>query len=197
MMGRTTMRYRRRLLKSNGMTISVVRGFTLIELMVTIAVMAILLAVAIPSFNDVLLGNKLTAHANNLVASTFIARSEAIKRNVAVTLCASSDGANCATSGGWEQGWIVACKTTDNASCDSIGPGWIVLQRQQAASSGLKISESGANLSLSFSPTAVGTTQAALTVCRATPTVGGQERVVDISATGRATVRKTSNAACS
>ena len=80
------------------------RGFTLIELVVTLTVAAILLAIAVPSFYDATLGSKLASYANNFVASVSLARSEAIKRNAAVTLCASSDGASCA-SGGWEQGF--------------------------------------------------------------------------------------------
>ena len=47
------------------------------------------------------------ASANDLLASVQLARSEAIKRNVAVTLCASADGTTCAGGGGWEQGWVV------------------------------------------------------------------------------------------
>ena len=158
------------------------QGFTLIELMVTISVLAILLMIAVPSFNDATLGSKLSAYANNLVASAHLARSEAIKRNTAVTLCVSSNGASCA-SGGWEQGWIAL--STDGT----------IIQRQQALPAGLKIT-GGAN-SLAFQPSGVGATTATFTVCRATPTVGGQERVVSISATGRPGVEKTTVGSCS
>lgn len=172
------------------------RGFTLVELMITIAVAAILLGIAVPSFNDVVLGNRLSSHANNLVASVNMARSEAIKRNIRVTLCASADGANCATSGGWEQGWIVQYDA-DNNSCNAASPNWQVIHRQQAASGGLKITEAGSTRTLCFEPTGVGATSATLTVCRATPSAGGQERVVSITATGRASVKKTTAGSCS
>jgi type IV fimbrial biogenesis protein FimT len=157
------------------------RGFTLIELMVTISVMAILLMIAVPSFQDATLGSKLGSYANNLVAGAHLARSEAIKRNRAVTLCVSSNGTDCAT-GGWEQGWIV--RATDGT----------VIQRQQALPAGLKIT-GGAN-SLVFQPSGVGATAATFTVCRATPTVGAQERVVEITATGRPGVKKTTTGSC-
>lgn len=158
------------------------RGFTLIEAMVSIAVMLVLMAIAVPSFKDASLGSQLRASANDLVASAHLARSEAIKRNAVVTMCASSDGENCATSGGWEQGWIVLGTTT--------------LRRQAAVSSGLSITAGGV-ISLSFQPTAVGATAAVFTVCRATPTVGREERIVTIDASGRPWVRKTANGACS
>lgn len=173
------------------------RGFTLIELMVTIAVMAILLGIAVPSFNEVTLGGKLGSYANNFVASVNMARSEAIKRSVRITLCATADGTTCATSGGWEQGWVVKCKTTNNTTCDAAGPNWIVLHRQQALPSGLKMADSSSKLSMTFEPTGVGATSASLKVCRATPSAGGQERVIDVTATGRASVRKTTTGSCS
>jgi type IV fimbrial biogenesis protein FimT len=175
----------------------VAHGFTLVELMVTIAVAAILLSVAVPSFTDALLGSRLGAYANDIVASTLLARSEAIKRNVIVTVCTSGDGATCAGSGSWEQGWIVACKTSDNINCDPAGGNWLVFQRQQALASGIKITEAAAKIALDFQPTGVGSTQAALTVCRSMPTAGNQERVVTISATGRASVTKTTTGICS
>lgn len=172
-------------------------GFTLIELMVAIAVLAILLGIAVPSFKDALLGSTLTSQANNLVAAINLARTEAIKRNVRVTLCASSDGLACASSGGWEQGWIVKCQTTDHLSCDANGPDWIVVHRQQATSSGLKISESSDQRTVTFDPTGIGATAATFTVCRTTPNVGSQERVVSVTATGRAYVSKTATGSCS
>lgn len=158
------------------------RGFTLIELMIAVAIMAILMATAAPSLIDIVLGNKLNSFANNLVASTILARSEAIKRNSLITLCVSSNGTSC-TSGGWEQGWIVKSGTQ-------------IIRKQAAASDGLRITDAGALTSLDFDPSGVGTTSGTLKVCRAAPTAGAQERVVSISATGRASVARTTTGTC-
>ncbi|TFW09375.1 prepilin-type N-terminal cleavage/methylation domain-containing protein [Oxalobacteraceae bacterium OM1] len=160
-------------------------GFTLVELVVTMAIMAILLAVAVPSFKDATLSTSLGGYANSLVASSFLARSEAIKRNATVKMCVSTDGQQCAT-GGWEQGWIVAY--TDGTTNTTT-----VLQRQAAATSGFHIN--GDVSTITFQPTGVGATQATLTVCRATP-VGPHERVVTVSATGRASIAKTTTGSC-
>lgn len=173
------------------------RGFTLIELMVTIAVMAILLGIAVPSFTNAVLGSKLGSYANNFVASVNMARSEAIKRNIRVTLCATADGSSCAASGGWDQGWIVKCQTTNNTTCDAAGPNWIVIHRQQVMASGLKMTAESDVRSITFEPTGVGVTPATLTVCRATPSAGSQERVIRVTATGRASVSKTTTGTCS
>jgi type IV fimbrial biogenesis protein FimT len=168
-----------------------VQGFTLVELLVAIAVFAALLAIAIPSYNAMTLGSKLRAHANELVAGASLARSEAIKRNSVVRMCVSSDGASCG-AGGWEQGWLVFHDSNNNGA---LNAGETVLLRQKAASSGFRII--GTVASVSFQRTGVGATAATLTVCRATPSVGGQERVVNITATGRASVTKTNAASCS
>lgn len=166
-------------------------GFTLIEMMVTIAVLAILLALAVPSFNDAVLSGKLSTIANNLVASTHLARSEAIKRNNQVTLCVSTDGSTC-TGGTWNQGWIVMCPTNDNVACNPAGANTMVFQTQSAAPPGFSVSEGGGATTLVF--TSTGGVQAApytLTICRATPSVGSQNRVVNIIATGRTSVTTT------
>jgi len=63
------------------------RGFSLVELMVTIAVLAILLAIGIPSFASLIASNRLTSATNELVAALQTARTEAIRRNVRVTVC--------------------------------------------------------------------------------------------------------------
>ena len=80
-------------------------GVTLIELMITISIAAILLAAGTPSFMKMLAKNKLEAQASDFVSGLNTARSEAVLRNVRVTMCRSSDGASC--SGDWEDGWIV------------------------------------------------------------------------------------------
>jgi type IV fimbrial biogenesis protein FimT len=171
-------------------------GFTLIELMIAISILAILLGIAVPSFTDASLSSKIGSQANNLAAGANLARSEAIKRNATVVLCVSTNGTSCAASGGWEQGWIAACRTTTNTVCDGAGPNWMVFHRQPAAPTGFKISADPAATSINFSPSGVGTTTSTLTVCRATPTVGTQQRQVQINATGRPAVIKTTASTC-
>lgn len=73
------------------MRVRINSGFTLIELMVTIAVAAVLLTVAIPSFRDLLARNELTTTANAWVGALSTARAEAVKRNQSVALCGDDD----------------------------------------------------------------------------------------------------------
>ncbi len=81
------------------------RGFTLVELMVTLAVVAILLTVGVPNMRDFIKNNRLTATTNAFVSSLTLARSEAVKQGRNATLCVSSDQATC-TGANWAQGWL-------------------------------------------------------------------------------------------
>lgn len=80
-------------------------GFTLVELMVTIAVLAILLMIGVPSFSGVIASNRLSTGANELVASLQLARMESMRRNTRVIVCRSADQATCSTGTTWT-GWI-------------------------------------------------------------------------------------------
>lgn len=82
------------------------RGFTLIEMMITIAVAAILLGLALPSFRGVINNNRVTAEANDLVGALNVARAEAVSRGRPVSVCASADGTACSDSTEWDAGWI-------------------------------------------------------------------------------------------
>jgi type IV fimbrial biogenesis protein FimT len=82
-------------------------GFTLFELLTTIAVLGILLAVGVPSFSSIIRNNRIAAATNDLVTALTFARSEAMKRGDMVTTCPSEDQAACAGSNDWSTGWIV------------------------------------------------------------------------------------------
>ncbi|MEW6039717.1 MAG: GspH/FimT family pseudopilin [Pseudomonadota bacterium] len=88
-------------------------AFTLIELMVGIAVAAILITVGIPGFRDLILDNRMAAQINSLVADLSYARSEAVKRNDDVIVCKrNTAGTACDDTKRWTDGWIVLSGTT-------------------------------------------------------------------------------------
>ena len=92
------------------------QGFSLVELMVALAVLVILVTVAIPSFNSTILRMRGSAVADKLISSLNLARSEAISRNTRVTVCASSDGVDCDNSASnWNSGWIATWQDLEAA----------------------------------------------------------------------------------
>ncbi|MBL8264077.1 MAG: GspH/FimT family pseudopilin [Xanthomonadaceae bacterium] len=82
------------------------RGFSLIEMLVTLAVLAIVIGLASPLFTTMTNRNRLTGAANETVAAFQIARSEAIRRNVRTVICESVDSVTCRNGSPW-RGWIV------------------------------------------------------------------------------------------
>ena len=93
-------------------------GYTLIELMAMLAVVSILVLIGLPSMSVFFESNRMISNSNDLVAGLNIARSEAIKQQIRVTLCQSADTASCTGSGQWEDGWIVFQDPNGNATVD-------------------------------------------------------------------------------
>ena len=89
------------------------QGFTLLELMITIAVLAIIVALAVPSFTSLLNSNRLSTGANNVVAGLQVARMEAVRRNTPVTFCRSANRTSCqANTAAWAS-WLVIIPATN------------------------------------------------------------------------------------
>jgi type IV fimbrial biogenesis protein FimT len=83
-------------------------GLTLIELLITLFVLGILLGIAIPSFRESILNNRISSQLNSISGTIAFARSSAASGPGSfVSMCASADGQSCSGSGEWEHGWIV------------------------------------------------------------------------------------------
>ena len=94
-------------------------GFTLIELMLTLFIVGVLLAVGVPSLKTFMQSSQLIAATNELVSTIHVARSEALKLNKKITICVSDDGKSCLSSEKWALGWIVFVDAND----DRVGTG--------------------------------------------------------------------------
>ena len=82
-------------------------GFTLYELMVTLAVAGIIASFGVPSFQNIMASSRSATDTNDLVTALNLARSEATRRRAPIDVCASTDGATCSASNDWSTGWIV------------------------------------------------------------------------------------------
>lgn len=117
----------------------VARGFTLVELMVVLIVLAVLVGMAMPSFTQMVNRNRLTAAANEMVASMQIARVEAVRRNMRVALCPSTDGSTCAGAD-WSR-LIVFADANGNGNPGDAGDEVVRFVESEAA--GLTVNASG------------------------------------------------------
>ncbi|MDO6563632.1 GspH/FimT family pseudopilin [Amphritea sp. 1_MG-2023] len=112
-------------------------GFTLIELMVSVAVAAILIAIGVPSFSEFIKRGQITEQRDMLYSSLMFARSEAVNRGHSVSVCVSSNQATCSTVGtgtvSWASGWLVF---TDEDADGALDSGDTVLQAVQSIEGG-------------------------------------------------------------
>ncbi len=83
------------------------KGFSLLELMVTVAITIIMIGIAVPVTGSFITTNRMATQVNQLRASLAQTRSEAITRNRDVVICKSADQEFCTRQGGWHQGWII------------------------------------------------------------------------------------------
>lgn len=106
-------------------------GFTLVELMVTLAIVGVVMAIAIPSFSSQIRNNKSVILTTDFADMIGLARTEAVVRRTRVSLCPSDDGENC--TGIWNEGYIVFEDTADTDTADEPVVGRIIKYWQPPA----------------------------------------------------------------
>ncbi len=112
-------------------------GFTLLELVVTLALVAVLLVLAIPLFINLRTEARLTTLTNELVGAYHFARNRAIHSGRRVTLCRSKNGETCYSGRGWADGWMVF---EDRANYSVRDPDELILLVHEPLAAGLSIS---------------------------------------------------------
>ena len=150
-------------------------GFTIIELLITVAIAGTLLAVALPSYRNQVANNCLTANVNNLVTSLQLARSEATKRRQTVFVTASSPTA----TNEWGAGWTVWQDIDDDSAIDDIEKIKVVTTTCTATT----IDETGNDSEFEYRPTGFIDNPGEFNVCD--DRTGETGRQLSISVTGR------------
>ena len=147
-------------------------GFTLIELMVTLAVVGILVVVAVPAMVFMINSNRLAGTTGELTSSLQLARSEAVRRGASVTICGSTNGTDC-NSTDWSN-WIVTGADSTTGDVEVI--------RDVSATGSVQLS--GPATGIVFRPSGLIDAQQQLVVC--VPTTQPQEnrRVITVMISG-------------
>lgn len=162
------------------------RGFTLIELMITLAVVAIIAALTAPAIGNFIDSGRMTTATNAVVTELVFTKSEAVKRSTPVTYCASSDLATC--TGTWDAGWIVFVDNDGDATVDA-GDGDEILRRATAPLNGLAVKS--ARSAVTFQPR--GTTFSTNTMTLCSSNTGIENRAIVLSQVGRHRLVKSAN----
>lgn len=161
-------------------------GFTLVELMVTLAVVAILVAIGAPQLAAFVNKQQVRADMNNLISAIHLARSEAMKRSGVVTICplasATATPPACATNPGktaWSNGWMVFI---DNQPIGVFGSNDTPLKVEQGSRTGqITVAGNAIVSSISFQPIGISTSD------MGSFTIGSGNCKLTLSKQGRAT----------
>lgn len=148
------------------------RGFTLIELMVTVVVVAILLVIAVPNFRTLLLNRRQAAVADGLLNSLNYARNTALSNDQPVTVCPLSAGNACGSN--WSNGWIVSTQPASGAS--------VILNTNALNTGGPTLKTAGGSTAVGFNGRGLATGQDVFVICDSRGTSYAQS--VQVYATG-------------
>jgi prepilin-type N-terminal cleavage/methylation domain-containing protein len=129
-------------------------GFTLYELMITVMVVAVILAFGIPNLQDFTLNSRMTSTANDLHAAFLMARTEAAHAKSNVTICASADPTGTATCDGtWDQGYVVFIDDNADRARDA---GEAILRSHPPADTGVLLRVANGATYFMYAPTGLG-----------------------------------------
>jgi len=149
-----------------------VAGFTLVELMVTCAVIGILAVVGLPAMNWMINAGRLQGHTSDISAALQMARSEAVRRNASITVCGSSNGAAC--DGNWANVITVVASNNEVLQVTPVRP---------------PVQMSATVNSITYRANGF-TTAAAFTVCMPTTYPRQNQRVLSVTAAGKVSTTK-------
>lgn len=159
-------------------------GYTVFELMITVTIIGVVLAVGIPNLREYSQNSRMTSTANDLHSAFHLARSESSREKTNITICSSADGSTC--GGTWEQGYIVFVDNDGNLATGGVGE--TILRTHPVVADGVSLVVQNNATYFSFAGTGRGrqnvnglTAMSRVLMC--------DERGHDIAAGGRSTTR--------
>ena len=166
-------------------------GYTLLELLITVALIALVMAIGIPAMTTFTQNDRLITQINTLTGHLALARSEAVKRAQQVSVCVSNSGIDCTGGTAWENGWIVY---VDENSDGSFTAGEEILRAQQTLQGGNTLTPAtiGTEITYDYRGYVDAASVGSFSLCD----IRGEDygRAISISTTGR--VRKDTTISC-
>jgi len=153
-------------------------GFTLIELMFVVALIAVLLSIGAPALTTMVINNRISTAASDLMSDLSFARATAISRTQPIRICASNDQATC-NGTSWAQGWMVFVDANDNANWDA---GETIVRVREELAGALSVTPAPLAFDIVFRPSGRPGVARTFQVCKA----GFIGRNIVLNATGRA-----------
>lgn len=154
-------------------------GFTLVELMVTVSIIAIIAAVALPSMGWMADAARLNGQADEMITTMQMARAEAVRRNARVTVCGTTDGTTCAGGTTWTR-WII--RGRDNVESESSGTEVVDVIRDTTASGDVQVT--GPAAGIVFRPSGIIDSAQTVTVCIPKNLPPENRRVLNVMVSG-------------
>jgi prepilin-type N-terminal cleavage/methylation domain len=167
-------------------------GMTLVELLVTVTLVAILLAIGLPSYQGITTTNRMAAEMNALVGDLQYTRSEAVKQGQTVTICASTNGTSCSGSANWANGWMIFADANGNQAVNT-GESRLRLQTALGSTDTLQSHSSTALQAITFNRNGFSSNTGSVTLNDASGTTDRRQCVL-VSTVGN--VKLQSGAAC-
>ena len=160
-------------------------GFTVIELLIVLAILGILLGIAVPGFTSLFAQSQQETTLSTLLRHHHLARSEAIKNNQIIMLCKSHDGRQCHSDSSWQDGWIIFRDSDNNKQVSLQEP---IIYVQQALHNNLTIKYRGfgSHHYVRYFPNGRSTTNGTFTLCNQHSEA--YKKAFIISRTGRARI---------
>jgi type IV fimbrial biogenesis protein FimT len=182
---------------SNHVQVKAFGGFTLIELMVSVAIVALMIGLAVPSYRYSINSSRVASDSDGLLSALQLARTEAIRRGLSVTVCSSNaTGSACSGSNNWKTGWLVFVDLNNNASYDA---GDTLVRRQSALTSANAVIADNNTSAVRFNREGIasGLANDPVTVSFSPPTNSStQKRCLAISMAGRMLIQRHAQGAC-
>ena len=157
-----------------------ISGFTLMEMLITVALISIVMAIAIPSMTTFNQNDRLTTNINTLIGHLAYARSEAVKRSQQVSICVSNDGATCTGGNNWEDGWMIYIDADGSNTFDAAEE---VLRAQQTLTSNQTLTPTTFASQVTYDYRGFATSTGSFQLCD--NRTGPHGKTISISNTGR------------